>query len=68
LEKLALVCAKAELHYYVPGLPERYQAVLWGRSYATWQAAVKGVLEGLAPGARVAIVPEGPYVLARVNR
>jgi lactate racemase len=67
LEKLALVCEQAELHYYVPGLPERYQAVLWGRSYATAEEAIAGVLAGLPEGARVVVVPEGPYVLARVG-
>jgi nickel-dependent lactate racemase len=67
LEKLALVCEQAELHYYVPGLPARYQAVLWGRSYATAEEAIAGALAGLPEGARVVVVPEGPYVLARVG-
>jgi nickel-dependent lactate racemase len=67
LEKLALVCARAELHYYVPGLPAQYHPVLWGRSYPTAEAAVAGALAGLPEGARVVVVPEGPYVLARVG-
>lgn len=66
LEKLALVCERAELHYYVPGLPERYHPVLWGRSYPTPEEAIAGALRGLAQDARVVVVPEGPYVLARV--
>lgn len=67
LEKLALVCAKAELHYYVPGLPSRYHPVLWGKSHPTAEAAIAAVLEGLPREARIVVVPEGPYVLARVS-
>ncbi len=67
LEKLALVCARQELHYYVPGLPERYRSVLWGHCYSSAEEAVAGVLRGIAPDARVAVIPEGPYVLARVT-
>jgi len=67
LEKLALVCGQAELHYYVPGLPERYRRVLWGRSYDTPEAAVAGVLAGLPAETRVAVIPEGPYVLAKAH-
>jgi lactate racemase len=66
LEKLALVCAKQELHYYVPGLPERYRSRLWGRAYPTAEEAVASVLSGLDSNARVVVIPEGPYVLARV--
>ena len=66
LEKLALVCARQEVHYYVPGLPERYRRVLWGKSYASAEEAIAGVLEGLDGNARVVVIPEGPYVLARV--
>jgi hypothetical protein len=39
---------------------------LASRTFPSWQAATAAVLEGLAPGARVALVPEGPYVFARV--
>lgn len=67
LEKLALVCAKAELHYYVPGLPARYHPVLWGRSYPTAAEAVAQAMQGLPHAARIVVVPEGPYVLARVD-
>jgi lactate racemase len=64
LEKLALVTTEKRLFYYVPGLPVEYQAKLWGRSFATPQSAVEAALEGLPEGARVAVIPEGPYVLA----
>jgi nickel-dependent lactate racemase len=64
LEKLALVTTERQLLYYVPGLPAEYQSKLWGRSFATPEAAVAALLDGLPRGARVAVIPEGPYVLA----
>lgn len=65
LEKLGLVTAKAEVLFYVPGLPAEYHAGLWGKSYATPAAAVAALAAGLPPDASVAVIPEGPYVLAR---
>jgi lactate racemase len=64
LEKLALVTTERQLLYYVPGLPAEYQGKLWGRPCATPEAAVAALLDGLPRGARVAVIPEGPYVLA----
>jgi nickel-dependent lactate racemase len=65
LEKLGLVTAKAEVLWYVPGLPKEYHAGLWGKSYPSMQAAVEALTAGLAPGATIAVIPEGPYVLAK---
>ncbi len=64
LEKLALVTTEKQLFYYVPGLPAEYHPKLWGRSLPTPESAVQAVLAGLPAGARVAVIPEGPYVLA----
>jgi len=66
LEKLALVTARQQIFYFVPGLPEKYRAKLWGTSCSSIQAAVEKVTSGLAAGATIAIIPEGPYVLAKV--
>lgn len=65
LEKLGLVTAKAQVLYYVPGLPREYHGGLWGRAFETPEAAVEALLAGLPAGASVAVIPEGPYVLAR---
>ena len=67
LEKLALVTQKIEVLYSMPGLPAEYQRRLWGRGFMNPQDAVKALLAGLAPEARIAVVPEGPYVLAQVK-
>jgi hypothetical protein len=38
---------------------------LWGRSFPTAPAAIEALAASLKPGAIVAVIPEGPYVLAR---
>lgn len=67
LEKLALVSTQKQILYCTPGLPTEYRSSLWGKFYATTDEAIAALLEGLPAGARVAVIPEGPYVLARVE-
>ncbi len=65
LEKLALVSGRQKIHYFVPGLPAKYRENLWGRSHSSLETAVEALTADLPPGARIAIVPDGPYVLAK---
>jgi len=65
LEKLALVARKAGLLFYVPGLDSAYYPSLWGTAFASAPEAVESLTRGLPPGSTVAVIPEGPYVLAR---
>jgi nickel-dependent lactate racemase len=65
LEKLAMVTRKLDLHYYVPGIAPQDRETLWGQAYDSPQLAISSLLDGLAPGANVAVIPEGPYVLAQ---
>jgi nickel-dependent lactate racemase len=65
LEKLALVTAKVDVLFYVPGLPSEYYLPLWGKVYPTAEAAIAALAASLPPDASVAVIPEGPYVLAR---
>jgi len=67
LEKLALVTARAEVLYYVPGLPREFHRALWGKACASAEEAMKALTEGLDRNARIAVIPEGPYVLARLG-
>lgn len=64
LEKLALATQKARVFYCVPGLPASYLPSLWGPGFHDPEQAIKAMFEGLAEGSRVAVIPEGPYVLA----
>jgi lactate racemase len=65
LEKLALVSRQTRLLFYVPGLPPELREKLWGPWFETPQAAIAALLQSLPANARVAIIPEGPYVLAQ---
>ena len=67
LEKLALVTEKADVLFYVPGLPREYHASLWGRAFATAAEAIEALTASLPADATVAVIPEGPYVLARAH-
>jgi hypothetical protein len=51
----------------VPGLPAEYQSKLWGRAFPTVTEALTALAATLPPRARVAVIPEGPYVLARAR-
>jgi len=67
LEKLALVTTQKELLFYVPGLPDEYHAALWGKSFTSMQEAILALTVDLPAGALIAVIPEGPYVLAKVR-
>jgi nickel-dependent lactate racemase len=67
LEKLALVSQTSQVSYYAPGVPPEYQKSFWGRAFGNPQAAVNALVAGLRPSARIAVVPEGPYVLAQAK-
>ncbi len=65
LEKLAMVTARLKVLWYVPGVPREMQSRIWGRTFASADDATAALFSSLRPGARVAVVPEGPYVLAQ---
>jgi nickel-dependent lactate racemase len=67
LEKLALVTRRSRVWYYVPGLPAEYRSKLWGRCCASAEDAIRELTDGLPPGSAIAIIPEGPYVLAKAR-
>ncbi len=65
LEKLAMTGLKNELLFYTPGAAREALGSLGPQSFGDLNEAVAAVLSGLAPGARVALLPEGPYTFAR---
>jgi len=68
LEKLALAAQSHRLWYYTPGLPPEYHPRLWGRSFSTAASALEALAAELPAGAPAAVIPEGPYVFARVQQ
>ncbi len=67
LEKLALTALDHQLFLYAPGVPASDLGALATNTYNTPEAAVQAALRGLPPDARIALVPEGPYVFARLE-
>lgn len=65
LEKLALVTQKAQIYFYTPGLPSEYHKTVWGAIFSSPADAVRALTEGLSSDATIALMPEGPYVLAK---
>jgi nickel-dependent lactate racemase len=68
IEKLAMVTRKADISFYVPGLAAEYYPTLWGPAHTSASAALDALVRSLSPGATVAVIPEGPYVLAKCRR
>jgi nickel-dependent lactate racemase len=66
LEKLALAGLRQKLFFYTPGVSAEDLGALAECLYATLPEAIEAALDGLPPGSRVALVPEGPYVFARI--
>jgi len=67
LEKLALTGEKYELYFYTPGVTRGQLGFLAESAYGSLEEAVAATLDGLPEGARVALVPEGPYTFARAE-
>ena len=66
LEKLALVAQQHEVLFYVPGLAAEYREHFGPSMFGSLDAALAALASSLRPDAKVAVIPEGPYVLARV--
>jgi nickel-dependent lactate racemase len=66
LEKLALATQKARVSYCVPGVPEQFIGGLWGPGFRNPSEAVRALFAEVPANSRIAVVPEGPYVLAGV--
>jgi hypothetical protein len=54
------------LFFYTPGVSADALGAFGPHSFPSVNAAVGSLLEGLPAGARVALIPEGPYCFARV--
>jgi nickel-dependent lactate racemase len=67
LEKLALTGLKHELYFFTPGVAKAQLGSLGAHAFDTLEEAMAAVLDGLPTGARVALVPEGPYTFARAE-
>jgi len=67
LEKMAMVELKHPLLVYAPGTKPQQLGSLGESSFTYEQDAVRALIDGLGPGATVAVVPDGPYAFARAG-
>lgn len=65
LEKLALVLRDRQVLFHLPGLTPHQQDALWCHHYSDPNEALAALAASLPPNALTAVIPEGPYVLAR---
>ena len=66
LEKIALVELRNEVLIYTSGVSPDQLGALGQRCTSDVNRAVAALLDGLPTGARVALIPEGPYAFAQV--
>ena len=64
LQELHKVCRHATIYNYSTGLPSEVQQELFVEPVASVEAAVERALAKAGPQATIAVIPEGPYVLA----
>jgi nickel-dependent lactate racemase len=67
LEKLALVGVQFEVLFYVPGLSNDFHSSFGTNMFTSAEAAVAALTSRLGSNPSVAVIPEGPYVLAKVR-
>lgn len=67
LEKLALVARRTHVRFCTPGVPESDRGYLWGPVYDEPDHAVRAFCQELPVGARVAVIPDGPYVFSQLD-
>lgn len=67
VEKLALAGVQNDIYFYAPGVTREQLGPLATRWFSNLDEAIAAVLQDLPAGARVALVPEGPYTFARAT-
>jgi nickel-dependent lactate racemase len=67
LEELAKVLRKAKVKVVTDGLPAETLSRLFVEPAASVESAVADALSEYGPDARIAVIPKGPYVLAKVG-
>jgi nickel-dependent lactate racemase len=67
LQKLASVVTKHEVWLYSDGIPKETQKSLFVTPLGSMNEAVSRILERFGHDARIAVIPEGPYVYAAVK-
>jgi nickel-dependent lactate racemase len=67
LEKLALCGVKHPVLFYTPKLDKTKMGALGSWAFDDLDCAIAAMVESLPKGARIALIPEGPYTFARAE-
>jgi lactate racemase len=67
VEKLALAVLRSELFFYTPGVRAQDLGILANRCFPTLHEAVTAATANLGRGAKILLVPDGPYTFAKVR-
>ena len=67
LEELAKVARKAEIYFYTEGIPYEQQQQLFVHPLECPKEGIDKVFAKHGDDAKIAVIPEGPYVLAKVE-
>ena len=67
LEELAKVARKADIYFYTDGIPYHQRAKLFVHPLQNAQEGIEELLERYGENAQIAVIPEGPYVLAQLD-
>lgn len=66
LEELAKVARKADIYFYTDGIPYHQRAKLFVHPLKRAQDGIEEILDRYGADAQIAVIPEGPYVLAQL--
>ena len=67
LEELAKVARKADIYFYTDGIPYHQRAKLFVHPLKRAQDGIAEILNRYGEDAQIAVIPEGPYVLAQLE-
>ena len=67
LEELAKVARKADIYFYTDGVPSHECAKLFVHPLKSAQEGIEEFLNRYGADVQIAVIPEGPYVLAKLE-
>ena len=67
LEELAKVARKADIYFYTDGIPYHQRVKLFVYPLKSAQEGIEEILTRYGTDAQIAVIPEGPYVLAQLE-
>ncbi len=67
LEELAKVARKADIYFYTDGIPYQQRSKLFVHPLRTPQEGIQEFFARYGENVQIAAIPEGPYVLAKVE-